>query len=242
MRVFAALVCAAAGLSAQPPDGAKIFRQSCAVGYCHGSGGGPGRAPSLIGRRLDGDYVMKVTRDGLPRTGMPAWDGRLNPDELSAVASYVVRISQGPGYVPVRTGAAALAIPEDAGRGRGLFFDSLRIARCSTCHLVEGKGTAVGPNLAAGSPSAQLIRDGRPGSVRQVRAGDDTFPALLVDQRGDWTRVYDLTVAPPVLRTVHEKTLHWSSGSSWKHAVAVSSYSEADLRAIAGYLQWLSTR
>jgi hypothetical protein len=166
----------------------------------------------------------------------------LSPAELNAVVAYVVRISGGAGAAIVQTDTTARLLPEGPRRGRDLFFDALREARCSTCHALEGKGTAVGPNLAASPPDVRLMRAGRSGSVRQARIGDDAFPALLVDQRGDWTRVYDLTTVPPVLRTVHEKTLTWSGGASWKHSAAVASYSEAELRAIAEYLQWLSSR
>jgi mono/diheme cytochrome c family protein len=240
MKFVAGGLLLALALSAQSPDGAKLFRLSCAVGYCHGSGGTVGRAPALVDRRFDAGYVLKVTRDGLPGSGMPAWKDRLNPAELNAVVAYVVQVSGGSGTA-VHAPSAAHAIPPEARRGRDLFFDPFRAARCSTCHALEGKGTAVGPNLAAGAPAIQLMRDGKPASVRQARIGGDAFPALLIEQKGEWMRLYDLTVAPPVLRTVHKSGVQWSGGASWKHAAAVASYSDADLRAIAGYLQWLST-
>ena len=228
--------------AAQTPDGAKIFRQSCAVGYCHGSGGTVGRAPALVDRRFDAGFVLKVTSDGVPNTGMPAWKDRLNAAELNAVVAYVVKISGGSGTA-VAAASFAHAIPSGASKGRELFFDAIRGTRCSTCHAVEGKGIAIGPNLAAEAPpTVQAIRNGKPATVRQARVGTDAFPALLVEQRDEWTRLYDLTVAPPVLRTVAKADVSWQGGSSWKHADAISSYRDEDLRAIAEYLKWLSSR
>jgi mono/diheme cytochrome c family protein len=242
MTRFAGLLLAAClAAVAQSPEGAKIFRQSCAVGYCHGSAGTAGRAPALVDRRFPADHVLKVVRDGMPATGMPGWKDRLSAGELNAVVAYVVHVSGGTGQAMAGATASA-SIPAAAKRGRDLFFDPVRATRCATCHALEGKGTAVGPNLAAGAPNVQLIRTGKPAAVRQARAGSDAFPALLVEQKDDWTRVYDLTVAPPVLRTLAKSDLTWSSGASWKHSTAVASYSDADLQAIAGYLQWLSTR
>jgi mono/diheme cytochrome c family protein len=236
---FFVLACLA---SAQSQDGAKIFRQSCAVGYCHGSGGTVGRAPALVDRQFDAAFVLKVTSDGIPNTGMPAWKDRLSPAELNAVVAYVVKISGGSGTA-VAAASPVSAIPADARKGRDLFFDAIRGTRCSTCHAVEGKGIAIGPNLTAGAPpTMQAIRNGKPASVRQARVANDAFPALLVDQKEEWARVYDLTVPPPVLRTVAKAELSWLGGSSWKHADAISSYRDEDLRSVAEYLKWLSSR
>ena len=93
--LFPLLTLAADALAADAMDGARIFRQSCSVGYCHGSGGTAGRAPKLIGRAYQHEFAMKATRDGIPNTGMPGWKDRLKPAELDAVVAYVVRISGG---------------------------------------------------------------------------------------------------------------------------------------------------
>ncbi|MES2705558.1 MAG: PVC-type heme-binding CxxCH protein [Verrucomicrobiota bacterium] len=49
--------------------------------------------------------------------------------------------------------------PADAGRGRNVFFSAA--AQCSTCHVVEGRGTSVGPdlgNIARAADRAKLIQ------------------------------------------------------------------------------------
>ena len=236
-------------LPAQVSDerGAQIFRTSCAVGYCHGSAGHPGRAPALAGRKLDPAHVLKVTSDGLPGTGMPGWKGRFSPAELEAVVAYVNKISGSAtpaGAVPAATTTAAAAMPAAAARGKQLFFDAVRGYRCGTCHAVEGSGTPAGPNLAALPAGYDFsFRRGSAGSVRRASlAGGDSFPALVVEEIDSFLKLYDLTTPPPVLRTVPSGSVRLAAESQWRHAKAVQNYSDEELQTIAGYLRWLSTR
>ncbi len=75
--------------------GARIFKQTCTVGYCHGANGGSGRAPVLAGRNLDAAYIAKVTREGIAGTGMPAWKDRLPAANLNAVIAYTLKLNGG---------------------------------------------------------------------------------------------------------------------------------------------------
>lgn len=227
--------------------GADVFRKSCAVGYCHGSGGTQGRAPKMIGRNFDPDYVRKVTRDGIPNTGMPGWKDRLSPAEFEAVIDYVIRIS---GSSPSASAAAGGIAPEaappppEAQQGRSLFFDAVRGVRCGTCHSLEGIGTAVGPNLAALPAGQELnFRRERAVSVRRARTSDgDSFPALVVEEKNGFVRLYDLSVPPPVLRTLPAGTIKWSAEREWNHAKAVAHYSDEELQSVRAYLRWLADR
>jgi mono/diheme cytochrome c family protein len=231
-------------LFAQDPErGAQVFRITCAQGYCHGSGGTQGRAPKLIGRNFDGPLVAKVVSDGIANTGMPGFRQRLPGTQLDDVVAYVVKISGGDMSTLRATGGAAHAsIPAAAVQGKALFFDALlSVDRCSTCHLLEGVGTAVGPNLASGGPhTASAIRQGKPGSVRlaTLQSGEK-FPALVVEQ-GDWVKLYDLGGNPPVLRTVAKGEASFSGGSTWSHAQATKRYSDTGLAAIAEYLNYIA--
>lgn len=223
--------------------GAKVFKQTCTVGYCHGANGGPGRAPVLAGRNLDAAYVAKVTRDGIAGTGMPAWKDRLPAKELDAVIAYTLKLNGGSQiFAPVPASQlAAQAIPAAARKGKDLFFDPIRGTRCGTCHAAEGWGAAIGPNLAHSQPTPALLRNGKGGQIQSATiAGEPSFPALFVESKGGWARVYDLTSAPPVLRTVAAKQLRFTGAAQWKHSDFVSSYSDSDLNSIAEYLKWLA--
>jgi mono/diheme cytochrome c family protein len=222
--------------------GAKIFAQSCAVGYCHGSGGSAGRAPRITGRGFERPYVLKVVRGGIGGTGMPGFQGRLGDAEIAAVVNYVVAISGG--IVTEAGPVAARPAPPAVERGRELFFDAVRGTRCSTCHALEGRGIAIGPNLGVlARASAAGIRKAAAPNVRSADIAGDRFPALLVEQKEDWLKLYDLTKPPPVLRTVaaSETRLDGAAGG-WSHAAAIAHYTDAELASVAEYLRWLASR
>ena len=244
MRAFALLLFSAAAFAQNDAErGAKIFKQTCTVGYCHGANGGAGRAPVLAGRNLDSAYVAKVTRDGIAGTGMPAWKDRLSAGDLNAVIAYTLKINGGSAiFAPVPASElAAQAIPAAAAAGKALFFDPIRGTRCGTCHALESWGAAIGPNLTHSQPTLALMRNGKGGQAQSATiAGGAPFPALLVESKGGTARVYDLTTAPPVLRTIAAKQLRLGGKAQWKHADFVSTYSDSELNAIAEYLKWLA--
>lgn len=227
--------------------GSAVFRKSCAQGYCHGSAGAQGRAPRLTGQNYAEANVTKIVSDGVPNTGMPAFRNILPAAELNAVIAYVVKISGG-NYVGLAQSASAKEMPSDAKRGKALFFDPDRgIKRCGTCHLVDGMGIAVGPNLATGAGAATdvtvaAIRRGSPAAVRKAQMGGQSFPALVVEQGKDFMRIYDLSALPPVLLSVTKGDVQLSGGSSWKHGDAVKNYTDQELSAINAYLRWLATQ
>lgn len=70
------------------PDGKAVFTGNC--GSCHtlGKAGTSGAVgPSLDGVSLDAAAIEQTVRKG--RSGMPAFEDLLSPDEIRAVAAYV---------------------------------------------------------------------------------------------------------------------------------------------------------
>lgn len=68
------------------PDGAAIYAANCAV--CHGPEGEGGVGPSLQGVGAHGrEPLIEVVTNG--RGEMPAWAGRLTPEEIGAVVDYI---------------------------------------------------------------------------------------------------------------------------------------------------------
>jgi len=88
----AAITSCASG-SAVPSDpklaqGQEVFNTNCVA--CHGSGGGGGTGPRLIGvgdRMTEDQEIAKIT-DGVSGTAMPAWGSRLSAEEIAAVTAY----------------------------------------------------------------------------------------------------------------------------------------------------------
>lgn len=119
------------------------FRINCAL--CHGLGAhGGGRGPDLTRPQKkhthsDAD-MFQVISNGIPGTVMPAngTNGQgvgMTDEEIWQIISYI-RSRE------VKVSAKAIG---DARRGKELFYGD---ANCSLCHMVEGKGGRLGPDLS----------------------------------------------------------------------------------------------
>jgi mono/diheme cytochrome c family protein len=76
--------------------GNQVFMQNCAP--CHGAtGDGKGTAAAALIpepanftlKQPDFDYILQVFRDGIPGTGMPAWQNQISEPDRKAVANFV---------------------------------------------------------------------------------------------------------------------------------------------------------
>ena len=251
--IVVALALAQAAVDAAPPaPGEKVFQQNCAVGYCHGAGGAASRGPRLKDREFARDFLEKVVREGIPQTAMPGFTGRLAEADLKAAIDYVASLSAVTGIAsapasPPPVPAAEFDAPPEIRRGRDLFFDATRGTRCGTCHALGGMGVAVGPNLGRLSPTqakavVESIRASKPRVVRTVRLrGGESFPAIAADPRAG--KFFDLTTAPPVLRSLDPAEIVSTDGPSrWSHGATLKRYSADEVEAIARYVRWTNFR
>jgi cytochrome c oxidase cbb3-type subunit 3 len=128
-------------------QGATLFRQECV--FCHGVGARGGmRGPDLsTGSWAHGGTDADLTAtiiDGVPGTAMPPH--KLTAEEVRQIIAYLRSVQQ---PVVQTTG--------DASRGEALFFGS---QRCSSCHMVNGRGGRLGPELStvgSGRSRAYLV-------------------------------------------------------------------------------------
>ena len=230
-------------------SGEKVFAQSCATGYCHGARGAPAGAPRLAGRGFDQAYITKTIMRGLQGTAMPAFGTTLSRADLGAVIAYVgslngiaiASINLGPG--PGASGPPETTpLSGEAERGRALFFDAVRgFGRCSTCHEVNGIGISVTTPIAKIPSDAAALRalatpGVRTASVTSIDRGE-AMPALIVSQAKTRALFYDLTSAPPVLRTVEPSALKVTEGSAWRHSAVMGAYNDAELDSILTFLR-----
>jgi hypothetical protein len=74
-------------------------------------------------------------------------------------------------------------------------------------------------------------------NVRTATIDGEAMPALVVSQGKTRAIFYDLTSAPPVLRTVDPGALKVTEGSAWSHASAIGTYNDAELGSILAYLR-----
>lgn len=245
------------GTSAAVARGDKLFAQGCSVGYCHGAGGSAARSPRLRGRTFERAYLVKVIRDGIPNSAMPAWGDRLRDSEIDDLATYIqslanvpLEVAGAPSPEPPAPSASAEPVqetPAEHRQGRELFFDLTRSARCSVCHRLIGFGPSVGPDITKVSAlkvvdAGRVLRFGRPRLVRAFTLNDgDKFPGIVVDRDPSVTRVYDLSSIPPVLRTIPVgEVTAMAKVSNWRHRSVVQAYTAAELQSIWDYVRFVA--
>jgi cytochrome c oxidase cbb3-type subunit 3 len=119
-------------------QGSMLFASNC--GSCHGSDGRGGEhAPDIATdpdmQRLADSDLIAIAKNGVSGTGMPAFDW-LGQEKLTAIVQYL-RTLQGR-----RTD---IKLPGNPKGGETLFFGG---ARCSECHMVNGKGGFIGSDLS----------------------------------------------------------------------------------------------
>jgi len=157
---------------AHDPNAAKAgeyeFRINCAL--CHGLGAhGGGRGPDLTRapkKHAHSDAEMfQIISNGIPGTAMPAngTNGQgvgMTDEEIWQIVTYIRRQE-------VKAAAQSLG---DAARGKELFYGD---ANCSMCHMVEGKGGRLGPELTAvgGSRTRDAIIDSVRNPSRRLAPG-----------------------------------------------------------------------
>jgi cytochrome c oxidase cbb3-type subunit 3 len=120
------------------------FRINCAL--CHGLGAhGGGRGPDLTRAQKKHAHtdaeLFQVISNGIPGTVMPAngTNGQgvgMTDEEIWQIVTYIRSVEMKTPAHPVG----------DASHGKQLFYGD---ANCSLCHMVEGKGGRVGPDLSA---------------------------------------------------------------------------------------------
>ena len=129
------------------PRAAKLgefeFRANCA--FCHGLGArGGGRGPDLTRAKkrhgsTDPD-LFRTINEGVPGTAMPANGATqqgvgMTEEEIWQVISYIRSVE--------KKGEAATI--GNVVHGKELFNGA---AGCSTCHMIQGKGGRIGPDLS----------------------------------------------------------------------------------------------
>ena len=164
------LLLAASGFAAAQ-DPRPLFASHCAV--CHGDGHGTERGPNLANNRkvrsATLDDLRALIRNGAPSAGMPAF--ALPGGDLDSLAKFVRSLSA--------TASEANA-PGDAAAGERYFFGK---GGCGGCHMVMGRGKAVGPDLS--SADKEMTLEEIEQAVRQpsarIRTGYATVNVTLRD-------------------------------------------------------------
>ena len=131
-------------------NGQQVFASNCSG--CHGlDGTGTQRAPNIVTslqvQKLSAAEMFRVISEGVPGTGMPAFQ-RLGKPAVNTTVAYL-RSLQG------KNGSVSL--PGDRERGKTIFFSA---GGCAGCHMIAGSGGFLAPDLStyAQTHSADQIR------------------------------------------------------------------------------------
>jgi cytochrome c553 len=241
--LFVSLLASGAFAQDVAARGADVYVKSCATGYCHGTKGAGGGAPRLASRGFDEAYIGRVIRLGITGTPMPAFGTTLSRVDLLAVIAYVGSlngITPNPNLVVPR-GPPQRTLPPEAARGRALFYEATRgFGRCSTCHLVDSLGIAITDLIAKIPASTAALRELATPKVITASVDGESFPALVLSKGVTQVKVYDLTLAPPVLRVFPAASVKIQEGGTWRHAAVIESYTDAELEGILAFLRTAS--
>jgi putative heme-binding domain-containing protein len=171
--------------------GKRIFDAQCAL--CHGADGVGGTGPSLQRvslrhARNDGDLVT-IVRTGIPGSEMPGFAISLTETMAWRTAAYVRSLGRSKPEPLRGNREAGAAVYEAKG--------------CQACHVIAGRGTALGPELTtigalrgaahlresivkpeAAHPRGYLV-------VRAVRRSGAEIRGIRVDEDAFWLHLRD---------------------------------------------------
>ena len=141
---------------------------------------------------------------------------------------------------------AQASVTQQTDRGEALFFGTAN--GCSSCHLLKGRGTAVGPDLggigrlspaaivmAVHSTAAQYVQDVKLKSK-------EAFPAMPGAKDDKTIQLYDLSKTPPELRKMDlTEIASMTNTTQWKHPPGVDKHTAQQLADIVAYIRYAVT-
>lgn len=161
--------------------GESQFRANCA--FCHGLGArGGGRGPDLTRAqkrhgKTDAD-LFRTINDGIPGTAMPQ-----NGTTGQGVGMTAEEIWQVIAYIHSMEKKAFEASEGDPARGEKLFYG---FAGCSSCHMIQGKGGRLGPDLT-GVGSARSTES----LIDSVRNPNSHLATGLIESTKEFPQEYE---------------------------------------------------
>jgi hypothetical protein len=131
-------------------------------------------------------------------------------------------------------------------RGQAYFLDPSQ--GCASCHALQGKGTAVGPDLGVmgrlpPGAIAVAVRSTLTQYVQKVKVKStkETFPGMPAKADGK-SAFYDVSKNPPELRVLDKSDIQAvTANDQWKHPPGVAKIAPERLADIIAYIRWATT-
>lgn len=247
LSVLALIVPVRAGAQTRPAGatpstdaaaGRRIFDAQCA--WCHGTEGTGGMGPSLQGKLRHGSTaasIVEIITNGIAGTDMPAFSVPLTKGSIRQTAAYVQSLSR----------AASRAVTAgSAARGAEVY----RSSGCTSCHVVDGQGGTLGPELTAigGTRGVTYLREAvvKPAAahppgylvVRAVPANGPEVRGIRVNEDVFWVHIRDASGAVHTLQKSELKSLDREIDASLMPSYA-SRLTDSQLDDLVAYLTTL---
>jgi cytochrome c oxidase cbb3-type subunit III len=177
-------ICAALGQASAPKNplgrgpeiveaGHVLFNKTCTA--CHGMDGGEGeRAPALVGDRrffrLSEGAIYDTIKHGIAGTAMPALG--LPDDDIWKIVVFIRAM---------RSSASEVDVPGNIDHGKQVFAGK---GGCLKCHMLDGKGGTIGPDLSNIGAQITLKRLKESLSVDSDVIPNGYLPVKVVTQKG----------------------------------------------------------
>jgi hypothetical protein len=155
--------------------------------------------------------------------------GFLKPD-LTKQRETIFNNTCATGYCHALRGGTGGGAPPLAARGFEAYLYSVTARGVAGTAMPGFGGTLARPDLTGPARA-------RDSAVSTVTSGGEAMPALVVSKTVRAIIFYDLSAPPPVLHTADPAGVKTARGSSWRHALAIGSYTDAHLESILSYLR-----
>jgi 6-phosphogluconolactonase len=162
------------GNSQAVDEGREIYNRTCTT--CHGPDGAGGEmgpalgAPARRYAQATDTQIFDAIKNGIAATPMPRFGSRLPDDDIWRVAAYIRGLR---GTAIDAPAAGDVARGEQIFRGKG---------ECGNCHVVNGKGGLIGPDLTnlAGTRKTASIVDALSRPLHKVFGDGGAIPRILI--------------------------------------------------------------
>lgn len=215
-------------------EGARLFASNCGNAYCHGTGGMGGGAPRLRGKDIEAGYAFKAISNGIPGTSMPSFKSELSDEQILKLVAFIItdaRTNPGSSPTVAASSPSSEVLPStvreseglksvgDTQAGKVLFFDSSRSKSCHACHLFQGEGTAIGPDLSAVAANKSArdlflsiilphdVKESPYATIHVFLRNGDRINGVKKEEDAESLKVFDTTELPAVLRTVQKENI-----------------------------------
>jgi cytochrome c oxidase cbb3-type subunit 3 len=155
-------------------EGEATYNQTCTA--CHGRDGSAGEmapavaAPSRRYNRATDAAVFDAIKTGIPQTQMSSFATKFSDDQIWKVVAYIHGL---------RGTAIDAPTQGNVANGEQIYLGK---GQCSTCHMINGKGSLMGPDLSnlAGMRKTQSIVNALTKELHRIPGDGGTHDSVLM--------------------------------------------------------------